>query len=52
MPLTVSPALGLFFSEKFARHRQARGHGVDAHIEPEFGIRGFNNAQVSSVDGF
>ena len=51
MSLAICSALGLFFSEKFARHRQARGHGVDAHVKPEFGTCGFNDAQARSVNG-
>ena len=46
MSLTVCPAFGLFFSDKFPGHRQARGHGVSADIKPEFGTRGLNDVQV------
>ena len=41
--LTVRPAFGLFFSEKFTGRWQARGHSVDADIKPEFGTRGLND---------
>ena len=57
--LTVSPALGLFFSEKFTSHREIGGHGVDADVKPEFRVercpgqvvhfRGSDSAQTCSV---
>ena len=51
MSLTISPALSLFLSEKFASHRQALGHRVYAHIKPEFGTSRLDDVQISSVDG-
>ena len=51
MALAISSALGLLFSEKFACHRQARGHGVYAHVKPAFGTRWLYDVQISPVDG-
>ena len=48
--LTISPAFGLLFSEKFTGDREIRGHGVDADVKPEFGTRGLDDVQVSPVD--
>ena len=49
--LTITPAFGLLFSEKFTSHREIWGHGVDADVKPEFGTRWLNDVQVSPMDG-
>ena len=49
--LSICPAFGHLFSEKFFGHIKIRVDSVNFHIQPELrGLR-FNDVDISSVDG-
>ena len=49
--LSICPALGHLFSEKFSGHIEIQVDSVDLHIQPELGALRFNDVHVSSLDG-
>ena len=51
IPLSICPAFGHFFSEKFLADVEVNVDGVDLHVQPELRAMWFYDVCISTVDG-
>ena len=51
LPLSICPALGHFFSEKFLGHHEIGADSVNLHVHPELGALWFNHVNICAMDG-